>query len=147
MEIKSMQVDGEQTARTRPERQNSSPARHNRSKTTVTVPKLTINAKITVPKPTRNFPPPPRNGCTSDPFSDPFVGFAPPAPPPTPYIIKLPKAPALACAAEPNGTVEVPMTSSEEPNEIKVPSTVTAGAPGETDCEPTVKPVGAAVKV
>lgn len=62
-------------------------------------------------------------------------------------MIKLPNAPARVCAADPNGIVEVPMTNSEEPNEIKVPFTNTADPPGEIDCAPTAKPVGAAVNV
>ena len=147
MKIETINSGRGQAARTRKGRQNPSPAHYNDSNTTLAVPRWTIRAKTTIPNPTRNFPLPPKKGCTSDTFDDPSVGFAPPAPPPIPYIIKLPKAPSPACAAEPNGTVEVPMTNSEEPNETRVPSTVTADAPGETDCVPTAKPVGAAVNV
>lgn len=85
-----------------------------------------MRANTTVPIPSCDFPLSPRNGVTTDPFGGPLAGLVAP---PMPYTVKLPKAPATVCAAGPNGSVEVPIITSEESNGTKVPSTAIADPP------------------
>lgn len=85
-----------------------------------------MRANTTVPMPTCNFPLSTMNGVTTVPFDGPLAGLVAA---PIPYTIKLPKAPATVCAAGPNGSVEVPIITSEESNGTKVPSTAIADPP------------------